>query len=574
MALIRNPSSACHLGNEKPGQTVPGIWRRPDILSASIALNLLSLALPLFVLQVYDRIIPYEAESTFTILIIGVVIALCLESILRLLRSSVMAWEAARYEHIESMRASQHLMAISNREYEAHPVGFFLDRLQALGKIQSFHTGQSLSLIVDIPFAILFLLVIAYLVGALVFVPLALLAVLALICTTGGSLIHQVVRERSDMEERRQNFLMEVLQAMHSVKAMTLESPMLRRYERLQGQSAKISFELAKTNALIEASGHTLSQIGLITFVALGAGQVIGGSLSLGTLAAATILSGRTLQPAIRALAIWGQFQNIRLAKQQTEDLYATEKENGGAFSPPVCTGKIELVEVSFSYPGSSRLLADNLSLLIEPGEAVAITGPNGSGKSTLLKIMAGMLSPTHGRMLLDDMTTESYDKSFLRRHIAVVPQKGVLFQGTLLENMTLFRRGEYIDQALELAQHLGLYEIVVRLPMGLDTRIGGTDLNTLPEGVKQKIVIIRSLLGNPSIILFDDANANLDFQNDYRLLRLIRRYKGLKTMVIATHRPAYMRLCDRQLQLRNGMVTDISSHFPRHSDNVTSFTH
>ncbi len=571
--VAANETEKVEAGMSSDKHRKPEVWRRLDVLSASISLNLLSLALPLFILQVYDRIIPYQADTTFIVLIIGVAVALGVEALLRILRASVMAWEAARYDHTETRRAIQHLMQVDARELESHSAGFFLDRLQSLGKIQNFYAGQSVTLIVDLPFVAIFMFVIAYLVGILVLVPLLLIMILALVCGFGSHHVHKAVAVRSDMEARRQNFLMEVLQAMHSVKAMAMEKPILRRYERLQGQSAEISHDLAKANTEVESAGISISQLGIVIFVAMGAVQVIGGHLSLGALAAATLLSGRALQPAVRAMGIWSQFQAIKLAKHQADELYALRKEPEGKLVPLVCTGKIELDAVCFSYPGSDKLIADRLTLNIEPGEAVAITGPNGTGKSTLLKIMAGILAPTRGRMLLDDNPIDSYKRDFVHQHIAVVPQKGVLFEGTLLENMTLFRGEEYIEQALELAYHLGLYEIVVRLPMGLDTRISGTNLNTLPEGVKQKIVIIRSLLGNPGVILFDDSNANLDFQNDYRLLRLIRRYKGSKTMVIATHRPAYMRLCDRQLLLRDATVTDISSHFSNRSANITSFT-
>lgn len=552
----------------------PGSWRRTDVLAASFALNLLSLALPLVILQVYDRIIPKQAESTFVFLLAGVAGALVLEFLLRVLRSAVMAWEAARYDHQEAMRAMRHVLNADTLQYESRSSGYFLDRMQALDRIQGFYSGQAMLLVIDFPFVLIFLAVIAYIAGMLVLVPLALLGLFILVSWYAGNRLHRAVSRRSRMEEQRQNFLIEVLQGIHTIKSMAMEAFMLRRYERLQAQSAGTIYNLASINSLVEGAGASLSQLGIISFVGFGAGWVISGDLSIGALAAGTMLSGRVLQPAIRAMGVWSQFQAVQLAKQQVDELYEVEPEPAGDAVPDTRDGSIDLENVHFSYPGGGQDILAGATLHVRPGEAIAITGRNGVGKSTLIKIVAGFLHPVQGRARLDGCDIRKYKKSALRDHIAVVPQQGVLFEGTLLENMTLFREGEAIEQALELAQILGLYEIIARLPHGLDTRIAGSSLNTLPEGVKQKIVIIRSLIGHPRVVLFDDANANLDIRNDYQLLRLIRRLKGARTMLIVTHRPAYMRLCDRQIELRDGQLVDISDRFnhPRQVANIRPF--
>ncbi len=550
----------------------PEAWRRADVLAASFSLNLLALALPLVILQIYDRIIPKQAESTLVFLLLGVAAALILEFGLRILRSAVMAWEAARYDHQEAMRAMKHVLQADTMQYESRSSGYFLDRMQALDKIQNFYSGQAMLLVIDFPFVVIFLAVIAYIAGLLVLVPLALLGLFILVSWYAGNRLHQAIATRSRMEEQRQNFLIEVLQGIHTIKSMAMEAFMLRRYERLQSQSAETIYNLASINSLVEGAGASLSQLGLISFVAFGAGWVISGDLSIGALAAGTMLSGRVLQPAIRAMGVWSQLQAVQLAKKQVNELFAVETEPPGAREPESPQGRIDLEDVHFSYPGSPQRLLDGVTLHVKAGEAIAITGSNGAGKSTLAKMLAGLLQPVQGKVCLDGCDIRDYRKSSLRGGIAAVPQQGVLFEGTILENMTLFREGEAIEQALELAQHLGLYEIIARLPLGLETRICGASLNTLPEGVKQKIVIIRSLIGHPRVVLFDDANANLDIHNDYQLLRLIRRFKGSRTLVIVTHRPAYMRLCDRQFELRQGRLIDISERFRRPQTNVRQF--
>ncbi len=540
----------------------PGGWRRADVITASLLLNILALALPLVILQIYDRIIPNQAENTLVFLLAGVAVALLLEFLLRILRSAIMSWEASRYDHQEAMRAMEQVLAANTQAFESHASGYFLDRMQALDKIQNFYSGQAMLLVIDFPFIIIYLAIIAYIAGALVAVPLVLLGLFMLVSWYAGNRLHQAVSERSRMEEQRQNFLIEVLQGIHTVKSMAMEAFMLRRYERLQEQSARAVHRLASINSVVEGVGASFSQLAVIGFVGFGAGWVISGDLSLGALAAGTMLSGRVLMPAIRAMGAWSQFQAVRLAKRQVNELYEIALENKGDLKPDKIQGKLDVERIHYCYPNKQTPVLAGLSLHVAPGESVAITGCNGAGKSTLIKILAGFLEPQQGHVRLDGKDLRDFDLSALRAKIALMPQQGVLFEGTILENMTLYREGEIIEQAMELAHLLGLNEIIARFPQGLDTRISGANLGSLPEGVRQKIIIVRSLVGHPQLMLFDDANANFDIHNDQLLLRLIKRFKGRRTMIIVTHRPAYMRICDRQLELKDGQLIDISQHF------------
>ena len=241
-------------------------------------------------------------------------------------------------------------------------------------------------------------------------------------------------------------------------------------------------------------------------------------------------------------MGFWTQFQSLQLALEKVNQLYALPTESSGELKTEQgLSGKIELREVSFKYPHQENDLLHNLSLTIEPGQAIGITGNNGTGKSTLISLLSGFTQPNEGQILLDDHPMLNYNTEFLRAEIGIMPQKGVLFEGSILENMTLYREGEALEQALELSKILGLEEIVARLPDGLDTQIGGAAVDTLSEGVRQKIIMVRSLVGHPKIILFDDANANFDIKNDNRLLKVIEQMKGKRTMVIVSHRPSFL---------------------------------
>lgn len=180
--------------------------------------------------------------------------------------------------------------------------------------------------------------------------------------------------------------------------------------------------------------------------------------------------------------------------------------------------------------------------------------------------MLAGLLTPTQGRILLGGVELAEYDLEYLRANIGIVPQKGVLFEGTILENMTLYREGEAIDHAIELARQLGLDKIISHMPDGLDTRVGGAAVDTLSEGVRQKITMVRSLVGHPSIVLFDDANANFDMKNDGRLLAVMQQMKQRKTMVVVSHRPSFLRICDRRFILSNRQLIE-EPQMPENAD-------
>ena len=542
----------------------PGIWRKPSILFSSLGINLLALGLPLVILQVYDRIIPNQARDTFLILILGMLVVIVLDTLLRIFRSLILSWDGARFDHRESLKAMNQLLDADATHFEKESAGYYLDKMQALEQIQEFYSGQSVLLLMDFPFVVLFMLLIWLIAGPLLFIPVLLLLLFALVSLITGRHLHQALETRSTMEDRRQNFIIETLRGIHTIKSMAMEALMMRRYEKLQGQSAASVYDLSRINSIVQGIGASFSQLAVVSFVGVGSLYVVSGELTMGALAAGTMLSSRVLQPGLRAMGFWTQFQSVRLAKQKVQQLFALPVEQSGSYrAEKGLQGKVELEKITFHYPSTDNELLKNISLTINPGEAIGISGANGAGKTTLIGLISGFLHPVEGSIRLDGIDILDYELEYLRSQVGIVPQKGILFEGTILENMTLYREGEAIDHAIELAQALGLDEIISRLPDGLDTQVGGAAVDTLSEGVRQKVIMVRSLVGNPSIMLFDDANANFDIKNDQRLLHVLRKLRGQRTMVIVSHRPSFLRLCDRQFVLREGHLVQRNQPMP-----------
>lgn len=537
---------------------IPTSWRRPDVLLASLGINILAMMMPMVVLQAYDRVIPNRAMDTFVILIIGMLGVILLEAMLRVFRSIILAWSGARFEHRESMNAIHRVLHADTLAFENDPRGTYLGRMQSVEEIHQFYSGQSMLLMMDFPFVIIFLILIWFISGNLVLVPMALLLIFACISFFLGRQLHHALKARHNTDLHRQNFLIETLSGIHTIKAMAMEALMMRRYERLQKQSAESVYQLAHINSVVQGFGATFSQIAMVSFVSFGSISVIAGDLSVGALAAGTMLSGRVLQPGLKAMGLWTQFQSVRLSMEKCKELFSLPAEISGKYAgPEPVKGRLTLENVHFKYPSQDEPLHRGISLDIPAGGSVGITGDNGVGKSSLIALLTGFMHPQEGRILLDGRDLKDYDQEYLRSQIGYMPQYGMLYEGTILENMTLFREGEAMDQAAEISRILGLDEIIARLPNGLDTQIGGAAVDTLAEGVRQKIVMVRSLIGHPQLILFDDANASFDIKNDGKLMSVVRDMLGKRTLVIVSHRPSFLRMCDRQFELVDGLLVE-----------------
>jgi ATP-binding cassette subfamily C protein LapB len=540
---------------------VPTAWRRWDVLLASLFINLTTLALPLVILQVYDRILPNKATDTFSLLIFGLLVAAILDGVLRVARSAILTWKGVQYEHTESIHSIERVVHADLVKFESNSIGSYLDKMEGLKKVREFYSGQSILMLVDLPFVLIFLSLIFLFAGKMVLIPITIIAIFIVVSYYTGKKLKLALEQRSSADERRQNFLIETLQGIHTVKAMAMEALMLRRYERLQAQSAASVYEVSRINSFVSGLGATFSQVVMVFFVGIGSIYVVAGELTVGALAAGTMLSGRVLQPALKAMGLWTQLQAVHLAGEDVNDILTLPHEALKDNSLPITLdGEIELEDVCFQHEGSNVELLSGVSLHIKPGEAIGILGANGVGKTTLINLIMGFVNPTQGAVLLNGKDIQTLDGSSVRAQIALMPQQGTIYDGTILDNLTLFREGYAVDQAIELAEIFGLTKAITKLPNGLDTRIGGANVDAIPAGVRQQIILVRSMVGDatygdPRIILFDDANSCLDFGNEARLQNYLQENRKGLTMVIISHRPSLLNICDRHFRLEGGKL-------------------
>jgi len=527
-----------------------------DLAVASLFLNVLGLALPMSLLQVYDRILPNHSTGTMVLLMAGVLGALVLESILNFGRSYITGWVGARFEHKAGCAAINRLMTTGIDSFEKEGSGVHLERLNSLAQVREFYAGQALLTLLDLPFALIYLALVAFMGGWLVLVPLVLLVAFAISAVSVGTKLREAIEKRMVADDRRFNFLIEVLGGIHSVKAMSMEAQMVRRYERLQESCAEGYYTVALRSASALGVSSFFSQLTTIAVAAFGSMIVMNGDMTTGGLAAASLLAGRAMSPIQKALGVWTRFQSFVLARGRLEKLFALPPEApAGLPKMPAPKGRLELEAVSFKFGEKLPDVIKEASIVIEEGECIAIAGGNGSGKTTLLALMQGALRPTSGRLLVDGIDVTSYEPQSVRDQIAYLPQSGVLFQGTILQNITMFR-SQYDDIAVETAGLLGLDEVVATMAFGFDTPVGDGAYDSLPRGIKQRIAIARALVHNPRIVLFDEANTAVDSAGDNFLRVWLERAKGKRTLVLVTHRPSLVKLADKVYDLDHGKLS------------------
>ena len=557
--MIQNNNNISENTFEKIWQGLKPVLRT-DIILSSAAINILSLALPMVLLQVYDRLIPNQALNTLSILIIGLCVVLLLDVFLRTARSYLVGWIGAQYEHETGCDAMSKILRGDLNELESVASGEQLDRLNSIDSIRDFYGSQASLAVMDLPFVLLFLGILAYIGTWLVLVPIVLLVLLGWIAFKLGIHLRESIEDDTLWEDRKYSFIIEVLRGIHSVKSMAMESLMDRRYERLMENCSKSSYNVIYLNSLAQGIGTTFSQITMVAVAGIGSLLVIQNEITLGALAASILLSGRTVQPLLRALGIWTRFQHIQIAHDKLTKIDEIKQER---VEETVDVNRVETIELknfSFKYNEDDDFALNNINLKLNHGDIIGIRGGNSSGKSTLLWAMMGGLTPTKGELLINGKNPETYSTNSIRSRMAYLPSHPIMFQGTIMDNLTMFQGDDKIDSVMKASEHMDLNQILVRMPEGFETMVGDASQNELPAGIVQRIAIIRALATNPDVILFDEANSGLDSSSDEDLKNLMEKLKGKCTIILVSFRPSLLKLADKIYDLKEGELTEVKA--------------
>jgi ATP-binding cassette subfamily C protein LapB len=534
--------------------TPPMPWG--GIVAASLASSVLTLGMPISVLQVYDRVLPNQAMSTLGMLTATLVLILVVDAVLKTFRGHLMGWTAATYEYRLSCSLTSALLDARLDHLERDGPGTQSRRLAAIDNLKSFYCGSAATAVFDLPLVAISLLLVTLIGGWLVVIPLSLTAVFLTMGWLIGNHLHSVLAQRNVSDDRRLNFLVELFTGIESVKSLVLEEQMQRRYERLVNGADPLVYRAANLTAIVRSMSDVFAQLMVIVVASAAAWFVIQGEMTLGEMAACTLLCGRTLQPTLQTLGLWSQYQSTRVARQQLASGLSIPAQISGTLKPEL-SGGFELQHIQYRHPKTNAILFDDLELSVEPGEIIGIRGDDGSGKSSLVRLLLGMDMPNDGDIIFDNISLQDIDLRHLRSQIGVVSERAARFNGTLMDNLTLFQGEEIAVDRSELLRLLGIEEAVAKLALGYSTRIhgGATDAS---ESLMQRIGIARVLLDRPKILILDEANNGLDQEGDKCLAQLLADLRGRITTLMITQRPSLLNIADRKLQLSSGKLTSL----------------
>lgn len=522
---------------------------------AALVANALAIAIALFAMQVYDRVIPSSAFDTLWVLTVGVLLAIVLESVIRLVRSTLLESTGKRLDHHLGRRLFEQSIRLRLESRPATP-GVMATQIREFESVREFFTATSAALVSDLPFVVLFLGVIALIGGHLVWVPVAALGLLLAPGLILQPWLSRLSRQGLQESAYKNSLLLEAFEGLESVKAASGEQRLINLWGEMHDTLSDTAFRLRRITQGLSQWSAMIQQLTYVGVVVVGAYLIDAGAMSVGGLVACTILVSRTVAPLGQIMGVLSRWQHVKAALKSLDGLMAAPTERPGTrrfVERPDLVGAYRFDHLQWQCGENAPLLLDIDHLNIAAGDRIALLGANGAGKSTLLKIMAGLVSPSAGQLLLQDTNLEHIDPVDKRRRIAYLPQDVTLFHATLRENINPSNRMIEDTDILALLDAIGLGGYVRAQPLGLDTLIQSN--RSVSGGQRQLIGLARVLVQDPAIILLDEPTAALDQKTESSVMSFLQTWLTGRTLIVATHKRALLDITDRVLVLRNGKV-------------------
>ncbi|PHV11386.1 type I secretion system permease/ATPase [Chitinimonas sp. BJB300] len=532
-------------------------WRLyRDTLIAALLINIFALAMPLFSMNVYDRVVPNRAQETLWVLALGAALMLLFDFVLRVMRAHIIDTAGKRIDVTLSSLIMERVLNLKLSQRPAS-VGSFAANLRAFESVREFIASAPVTALVDLPFVLIFLLVLVWISPWLILPPLVGMAIVVF----ASMLAQQKMQELVDVTQRasaqRNATLVESLVGLETIKFMVAEGTIQRKWERATVFLAQTGAKLKVLSSTTLNLAQSVTQLVSIAVVITGVYLLIDNQISMGGIIAASMLSGRVMGPFGQVAGLLMQYHNARagLGAVEIHMKAETERPEDSAFLHRTrFEGRIEFKNVSFTYPGREDAALNNVSFKMRVGEKVAIIGRVGSGKSTIQRLILGLYQPSEGAVLIDGIDVRQIDPAELRRAMGFVPQDITLFYGSLKENIAFgapFADDQMILAAADLA---GVSEFADRHPSGFDMQIGERG-ESLSGGQRQAVGIARALLNDPPMLLLDEPSSAMDHQSEEALKARLRQFYLHKTVLLVTHRTPLLELVDRLIVIDGGQV-------------------
>lgn len=531
------------------------LGRLGELAALSLCINLLALAVPVFVLQVYDRVVFHGGLVTLGGLVIGVLIAIAFHFILAQARSRLVQMIALRVDVTLIRRLFQHLTGHPLRSLESHTDAYWHTLLRDQETVRDTLAGPATLLIVDLPFILLFLLVIWLIAAPIAWLLLAMIPVYLLFAAGSSWAIGRATRREQSSALQREALVAQLISGRATVKALGLGPALAARWEAAQ---ADLIEQAVLRGSRVDGFGNTATTLGLlitVTLTSVGALAIVNQDMTIGGLIAANMLAARIVQPLTQLIGVWRGMSRFADAARRLDALFAQPVDRATtAVARERPSGALSLESVRFRYAEDTAPVLHDVSFTLRAGGLHGIVGANGSGKTTLLKVMQGLYPPERGRVLIDGADISQFARADLNRWIGYVPQEVFLFGGSVRDNIARGRADVADGVILGAARRADVDSFVVDLPEGYDTDVGEGG-RRFSSGQRQRIALARALVDDPPILILDEPSANLDGEAARRLLLQLRFLARERNVVIVTHSPAFLALCDTVLVLDKGRI-------------------
>lgn len=517
---------------------------RGDILAVSLVSHLLGLALPLAMLQIYDRILPSQSFGTATFLVGGVAVAIILDAILRYGRQALFANLGAGYEARATIAALNRLQHADIEAAEARGTAAVSDALRAIGQVRDFWSGQAGVALYEVPFVVIYIALIAYIGGWLAVIPICLFAASLAFAAIWNKRIVRAAGDVEQLSDQRRDFTWSMFGALDYLKAIGSEASLASMWRRINARYMLRSAELEVRMSWIRENATAISQLSTALIVAFGAINVINGNMTTGMLAACTMLAGRSIGPAMASLGHWSQLSRVREAEARVNDLLDLPLNTALAPNATHAGPKIEQGSIEINAPSFLEK-----PLEIKAGEIVHLNAPDAPITSQLMSAIAGLSNDDDIEVSVGGHALSEYASADYREAVMLVAGSLALVPGTILNNLTLYDP-RYNADVRTFSEALGLQEYVDKLRNGILTEVGPGTAEHLDEGIYQRIAIIRALVRKPRILLLDHAASGIDLDGIKRLAEVLDGLRGQTTVLVATYDETLLGACDRSVDL------------------------
>lgn len=527
-----------------------------DVLIAAFFVNVFALAMPLFVMNVYDRVVPNHATDTLWVLSAGVLLIICGDLLLRMLRGWFVELAANRADNILSARIMERVLGMRLEQAPAS-VGSFAANVQSFESVRSFIGSMTVTALIDLPFFLLFVGIIAIISWTMALPVLVGAAVIVVYALSVQSRMKRLSDTMNQASAQRNSGLVESLAAAPTLKSFNGTARMQTRWEQVTRFLSACAGKMRLLGMSVGAGASWVQQTVAVTMIIVGVYLVIDGQISQGALIAAYMLSSRAMAPVSQTASLLTQYYQAATSLTSLEQIMSSEQERQPGrqwASREQLRGDIEFRNVSFQYPGEERSALSNISLRIRAGERIAILGQVGSGKSTLEKLILGLYRPQEGSVLIDGVHIEQIDPAELRRSIGYVPQDIQLLSGSVYDNITLGHERPGNDALWQAIHVSGLKRLVGEQADGLSMPVGEGG-NRLSGGQRQAIAVARAVVGEPGILLLDEPTSAMDSAMEQHVGKALASYSQGKTLLLITHRTSLLDLVDRLIVMDAGRI-------------------